>query len=104
MAMSDRIEELKEKLGQETNNVIDVMPNKKIWQQCLLISEKLGFEGEKRIEIAVNLYGSRNQKNIYDTLKSIDDTLKSIKVYAAITFYFFAFCIVLYLFSELFSF
>lgn len=95
--MSDRIEELKEKLGQETNNVIDVMPNKKIWQQCLLISEKLGFEGEKRIEIAVNLYGSRNQKNIYDTLKSI-------KVYAAITFYFFAFCFVLYLFFTLFSF
>ena len=95
--MSDRIEELKEKLGQETNNVIDVMPNKKIWQQCLIISEKLGFEGEKRIEIAVNLYGSRNQKNIYDTLKSI-------KIYAALTFYFFAFGFVLYLFFTLFSF
>ena len=95
--MSDRIEELKEKLGQETNNILDIMPNKKVWQQCLSISEKLGFEGEKRIEIAVNLYGSRNQKNIYDTLKSI-------KLFASITFYFFAIAFVLYLFDILFSF
>ena len=65
--LKDRLENLKtvESREDSTDNIGSVLPNKKVWKRVLNIEEIGVKDPNKRIELALMIYNSRFQKDLY---------------------------------------
>lgn len=76
--LKDRLENLKavESSEDSTDNIGSVLPNKKVWKKSLKYVDELGVKDpNKRIELALMIYNSRFQKDLYRAVSRINNNV-----------------------------
>ena len=76
--LKDRLENLKavESSEDSTDNIGSVLPNKKVWKKSLKYVDELGVKDpNKRLELALMIYNSHFQKDLYRAVSRINNNV-----------------------------